>query len=96
MEIINYNKARIPFLHKMRIQPIVKRNSYGEIEMIGFLGTGTALFEWSESAKSEKGELLQRIWTSNSDGDSTSDDSDDERTGSISRTPSNSSLESMI
>lgn len=48
METINYTKSGVPFLHKIRIQPIVARNIFGVTETISFLGTSTANFEIEE------------------------------------------------
>lgn len=45
IEIINYTKHGLPFLHRIRIQPIVAKNLYGVNETISLLGTTTAEFD---------------------------------------------------
>ena len=45
IEIINYTKKGSPFLHRIRIQPIVAKNLFGVNETISLLGTTTAEFD---------------------------------------------------
>ena len=44
LEIINYNKGGVPFIHKIKIQPIIATNMYGVTETVSFLGVSTSDF----------------------------------------------------